>query len=86
MHRWRRREIFLFSEKWTVDLVDDYGDIYLNNLSSNCEYIWNIYSNDSSEFQVIIHDIDLNFEQDYLQIITGNCSLNFIDVKCISPR
>ena len=36
--------------------------------------------NDSNEFQVIVHDVDLDFEQDYLQIITGNCSVNFVDL------
>ena len=66
------------------DLTDDYRQIhsedYPRDLRSNCEYIWNIYMNDSNEFQVIVHDVDLDFEQDYLQIITGNCSVNFVDL------
>lgn len=70
-------------ETWNFDLDDDYGEIHSENypdyLRSNSEYIWNIYPNESNEFQVIIHDIDLDFEHDYLQIITGNCSLNSID-------
>ena len=60
--------------------MDSYGQIhsedYPKDLLTNCEYIWNIHMNDSNEFQVIVHDIDLDWEQDYLQIITGNCSVN----------
>jgi hypothetical protein len=60
---------------FTTDIYDDYGIIHSKNypeyLRTNIEYIWNIHMNNSNEIEINLLDIHLDFDQDYLQIITG---------------
>lgn len=58
------------------DIYDDSGVIHSDNypeyLRTNTEYVWNIYMNNSNEIEVTLDDVHLDFDHDYLQIITGN--------------
>ncbi len=61
---------------FTLDVYDKYGIIHSKNypesLRSNTEYIWNIHMNDSNEIEINLLDIHIDFDQDFLQIITGD--------------
>lgn len=72
-----RNSYFFFTlEIFHIDISDDYGIIHSKNypeyLRTNIEYTWNIYMNNSNEIQIDILDLHLDFEHDYLQIMTGN--------------
>ncbi|CAF1467779.1 unnamed protein product [Adineta steineri] len=62
-------------EIYTINLYDNEGIIYSNNypkfLRTNIEYTWNIQMNYSNEIEINLIDIHLDYDQDYLQVITG---------------
>jgi hypothetical protein len=58
-----------------LDISDHNGIIHSKNypefLRTNIEYTWNIHMNNSNEIEINILDIHLDYEHDYLHIITG---------------
>jgi hypothetical protein len=67
---------FFYLEILTFDIYDNNGIIHSKNypefLRTNIEYIWNIHMNNSNELEIDLIDIHLDYDHDYLQIITGN--------------
>ena len=68
--------LLLYLEILTFDIYDNKGIIHSKNypefLRTNIEYTWNIHMNNTNQIEINLIDIHLDFDQDYLQIITGN--------------
>ncbi len=60
----------------TFNIYENEGIIHSEDypmfLKTNIEYTWNIHMNYSNEIEINLIDIHLDYDHDYLQIITGN--------------
>ena len=60
-------------QTWNID--NNHGIIHSNAYPSfvrtNIEHTWKIYMNSFNEIEINLFDIDLDYEDDCLQIVTG---------------